>query len=213
MGDADHAASFLSLLKPPAQQPEARNSLQLKLTESGSNPPLGEEAGARVRVNLCVLRARGLRKMDLIGSADPYFVVRLLSGRSDSHADRPQLLSIEANTGNGKAAPDISGIDFSSSGGDGRLLHTSKVVRNSLTPEWDERFSFVTRQSSSSGKLHSGNDSDGEIAEGSDAATAGATLQLDVYDWDRLSSNDPMGRLLLPIHELPTMGVPDSGYS
>ena len=88
-------------------------------------------------ISVTVVRARGLQKMDVVGSADPFIVLRC-AGRDGKERS-----------------------------------HKTKTVKNSLAPSWDATFSF-------------------------DVVGDATVLMVEMYDWDRLSSNDPMS-LWIPV--------------
>eukprot|EP00752_Nemacystus_decipiens_P007785 g6953.t1 len=96
-----------------------------------------------------VVEGRGLMASDLNGRSDPY-VKLCLTGRYLSN-----------------------GQEWSEKL---RLRETTKIIKYSLNPVWDEEFSMPVRRS-------------------------GAVLKIEVWDWDRSSADDPLGHFEVSIGE------------
>ena len=97
-----------------------------------------EDAGGAASglLTVRVVAARSLKKMDMVGGADPFVLIKC-----------------------------------------GELEQKSKIIKKNRNPTWDASFEFP---------------SPGTFA----------TLEVQVYDWDRLGKNDSMGVVKLPVAEM-----------
>ena len=73
----------------------------------------------------------------------------------------------------------------------GNKTHKSKTIKKTLNPRWDETFTF---------------------RENNFGAIANGTLQVDAWDWDMMSRNDPLGSAQLQLGRLMQQGL-ESGVT
>ena len=104
--------------------------------EASAKPAEDAGGAASGLLTVRVVAARSLKKMDMVGGADPFVLIKC-----------------------------------------GELEQKSKIIKKNRNPTWDASFEFP---------------SPGTFA----------TLEVQVYDWDRLGKNDSMGVVKLPVAEM-----------
>jgi len=131
----------------------------------GSREPLGEDdivCDGVVRVEVLVARASGLPQADFLGTADPYVELRLVLG----DPMEPEAAKKSKKEGKRKGGKSLEEKTL--------VRAKTQTIRGTLSPQWDERFTF-------------------EVSNGDDAGDL--FLYFRVYDYDLITSDDCLGHV------------------
>jgi len=115
------------------------------------------------RITVRIVEARGLTAADACGKSDPFAELRIMNKTTD-------LLPTIGHLGKSNVCK-------------------TKVIRNTLSPIWNEEFTFDVRSPMTD------------------------MLEVKVLDWDRFSTNDTLGVVMVPIGQVLQMGRVDAWYN
>lgn len=164
---ADEATQESMQISRPTAHEMRENKPAPETQKVGDQAEAEEEAAPEtVRVLVSVARATGLPKADFMGTADPYVELRVLPGDPlNSGTFRPK----EVQKGHNSKEIDAKSI----------FKATTKTIRGTLDPVWDESFVFEV-PCESAGKIF---------------------LYFRVYDYDVVTSHDFLGHVSIGLME------------
>jgi hypothetical protein len=165
----------------------------------------------RAMLHVHLLEARDLPAMDSNGFSDPYCVVHVRPAGGGKKKEKHKHAGPKSDKDKGTNSSDAASGD--AGGDDDDLVGTagkeikkikSKTMSETLDPVWDQEmtldvFDFPDSASSASSSASSAIAGTTSIV---DKENFGSELVVDVYDFDRFSTDDFIGRAVIPLSTL-----------